>query len=864
MKRTAHIAALVAGVLSWTLGNPIALAQNSEVMVSYESISESRNAKQQEFLNRKKALEQQPPSQQRDLQLKQEVQQHQAELKRLSFQEQATRNQVVSDLKQKWTKVDSDWKNECARHDAAQREIEKLPEGPERTAKIEAENASHRTTSKQIAAERNVVHEGVVNQANREVAGGSKNVSNTARQTAGTNITDPNHRGMNGDFDAGGGYRTTEKVEKILNEIGVKSPSGGPVKVKNGVLETSGEFGMTVNADAGLDRIGSAGHQAQVKAAAAHGETYVSETGGAVTSQTLKDHLATMDHAKKAMHGLNESAESLVGGAPEGQAMAKGALKAANQAKLAPETVEAIARQRGIKNPEDILDKLAEIKTGRATITSAEEAAKLQGAARDILNASEAATKAKANAEVQQTQTKIADLEAKGQGAEASKLRQEVSDYNAKAKASSEALTSTEKGIGKGLSEPVKKSGGALQGEPEPGATGGGKLMKGAGLALGAYGIYEGYKTASEEMEARKLGEPKGPREWTSQKAELAARTLWHGLGFGSAAEIGEKAGKESLEQYKNDIVSGKVTRDSLASYGWMKVRAVGNGLFGGVKAITYDAAKNSGTALGNAIGEGVGVGKDSYDWLKNVRSEGQTKEEQSKAVYDKLIKKGASPVGAQRAAAGVLNGDFTEAKRLNRVLEAKHAKSQTDSGKKPAGEKSGKTPPTESELIRAEADRIFNASVADSRSFSNRYKAINAMPIPKDPKKAMKALEARLKQIESIDKERVSTLHKYLAKLEAFEDRCKLQEDIDYIETRADSLRAGLPGESTHKQKRKPAAAGAGTVVNPDGSREVITYESDGKGGTRPVTTYYDKSGKITRKTGYDKQGKPTNLPLR
>ena len=51
---------------------------------------------------------------------------------------------------------------------------------------------------------------------------------------------------MNGDFDAGGGYRTTEKAGKILNEIGVKGPNGGPVKVTGGVLETSPEFGMPI------------------------------------------------------------------------------------------------------------------------------------------------------------------------------------------------------------------------------------------------------------------------------------------------------------------------------------------------------------------------------------------------------------------------------------------------------------------------------------------------------------------------------------------------------------------------------------------------------------------------------------------
>lgn len=659
---------------------------------NYEVINQQQRVKLKEFINRRKAILQQPASPERDLQLKQEIQSHMDENKKLSLQKEAARRKTVSDLKQKWDKVESDWKKECARHDAEMKKIEKTPDGPERAAKIEAEKASHRAKSKEIAVERNVVHEGVVEQANREVVGGSKNVSNAAKQTAGTKVSDPNHRGMNGDFDAGGGYRTTEKMEKILNEMGVKNSAGGPVKVKNGVLETSSDFGMTVNADAAADRIGSAGHQAQVKQAAAHGETYVSETAGAVKSQTLKDHLATLDHSKKAMHGLNENPEALVGGSPEGQAMAKGALKAADQAKLAPETVEAIARQNGIKDPKNLMDKLAEIKAGKSTITNPEEAAKLQSAAKDILSASEKATKAKADAEVKQTETKIDELKSKGQTQEAQKLRDELADYRAKADVSKKELAHPEKSPVTSGPEPTKiRSSPAargesaprtgrtvstepVMGEPELKTTGGSKLISKAGLALGVYGIYEGYQTAKKEMEEKKQGEPKSIREWVSTKAELTGRTLWHGLGFGTMAEIGWKAGQESFEQYKKDIASGKVSKDSWGSYIWMKSRAVLGGLYQGAKAISYDAAKQTGTSLGEAGKEGTGLVKDLSQWAKDVRNEKRINEDRSKKVYDKLIKEGASPVGAQRAADGVKNGDFTEAKRLAKILEGKRA----------------------------------------------------------------------------------------------------------------------------------------------------------------------------------------------
>ncbi|MEI8340524.1 MAG: hypothetical protein WCH43_03185 [Verrucomicrobiota bacterium] len=633
-----------------------------------------------------------------ELKAKQEYQARLEEVKKQSLEKQAARRETINDLKQKWNKVENDWNTECTRHDSRLKEIERMPEGPAKASTVEAENSMHRAQSKQIAVERNVVHEGVIKQANADVAGGSKNTSGAARQTAGTKITDPNFRGMNGDFDAGAGYRTTEKAAKILNEIGVKSPTGEPVHVKNGVLETSGKFGMTVNADAGLDKIGSAGHQAQVKMGAQHGETYVSETGQVTQSKPLKDHIATLDHTKKAMHGLNENPEALVGGSPEGQVMAKGTLKAATQADLPPEAVEAIARQHGIKNPENILDRLAEIKAGRSSITSAEEATKLQAASRDILNASETAAKTKAAAEVKQTETKIADLEAKGNMQEAQKLRQEVADYRAKAQATSEAIAHPEKAGTSAGQEPVKttspevsgepagrpgskagtepatRPGSKVTSEPEPAGAGGGKVMRGAGLFVGIYGIYEGYQTAVKEMAEKKQGEPKGALEWTKDKTELAGRTLWHGLGFGSMAEIGKKAGEESFEQYKKDLADGKISKDSMSSYGWMKARGVLNGLYGGAKAITYDAAKNAGTGLGETAKEGGGLAKDLYNWGKGVRDEKSTNEDRSKQVYDALIKKGASTVGAQQAADAVKNGDYKEAKRLNKILDAKLA----------------------------------------------------------------------------------------------------------------------------------------------------------------------------------------------
>jgi hypothetical protein len=139
-------------------------------------------------------------------------------------------------------------------------------------------------------------------------------------------------------------------------------------------------------------------------------------------------------------------------------------------------------------------------------------------------------------------------------------------------------------------------------------------------------------------------------------------------------AEIGTQAGKDAFDQYKKDLEAGKISAKDWKPYLEMKGKALAGGLFAAGKAMTYDAAKQSGTNLGNAVGEGLGAAKGLFDQFKSARDEQKTNEARSKEIYDKLIKDGASTMGAQRAADAVKNGDYTEAKRLNKVLEGKKA----------------------------------------------------------------------------------------------------------------------------------------------------------------------------------------------
>jgi len=223
--------------------------------------------------------------------------------------------------------------------------------------------------------------------------------------------------------------------------------------------------------------------------------------------------------------------------------------------------------------------------------------------------------------------------------------------------------------------------------------------------------------------------------------------------------------------------------------------------------------------------------------------------EKSKKASVDRLLAK-----NAKKAPAGSAPDDTAKTAGVPGVKKTVPPKTKPTTGKP------DKTP-TESDLIRAEADRLLAACNAESGAIANQIKAI-----PNDPEASIKVMEARMKEVNDLGEVMDKVFRKYLALMMALEDRCKLQEDIDYVENKADSIRLALPDDvvAAPKGKPKPKANGSGGSTNADGSKEEITYESDGKGGTRPITTFYDKNGKIIRRTGYDDQGRAVNLPLK
>ncbi|MCX6867831.1 MAG: hypothetical protein NTV46_16755, partial [Verrucomicrobia bacterium] len=77
------------------------------------------------------------------------------------------------------------------------------------------------------------------------------------------------------------------------------------------------------------------------------------------------------------------------------------------------------------------------------------------------------------------------------------------------------------------------------------------------------------------------------------------------------------------------------------------------------------------------------------------------------------------------------------------------------------------------------------------------------------------------------------------------------------------------LTGKAVNAKTKKPAATPppktpleGGTVTHADGSRTVLTYRQDASGNKVPVTTDYDKNGRVLQKTTVDSKG--NTVPVR
>jgi hypothetical protein len=324
----------------------------------------------------------------------------------------------------KWEEIKTNWGSELNRHNKRMDELNRMSPGAERDSLIRKETQGHRTASQDMARQRQDIHDKVIQEVNRRTGGGQKAPDGRkvpeARQTEGTKITDPKHRGIPGDTDVGGTALQADKVKQVLNDMGIKAP----IKTTPSTVEVGDDFNFTVNKEGKLGRPGSGAHQTQVHVDARNKETYVSE--GMDKGQAGRDHVQVQDHKKKAMGGLNSTPEDLVSNPDTARDMVKGTSKTMDH--LSDAEISKIMKRNNIPGtPQDFRDQMKAIKEGRAAVTP-ENAAKLQQASRDVFNEAEIKTKRMADADVARTREQIGRLEKAGAKQDAQKLREGLVD----------------------------------------------------------------------------------------------------------------------------------------------------------------------------------------------------------------------------------------------------------------------------------------------------------------------------------------------------------------------------------------------------------------------------------------------------
>ena len=332
----------------------------------------------------------------------------------------------------KWNEIQSGWDAEQNLHKQTIDKLKSRPQTPETQRQINDEINRHTGRSKEFAGQRQVIQDKIISEANRRTASGQqqKTTSKPGSKTAGTDPTSGKGRGMAGDGDYGSGPRTADKVQGVLDDMGITAK----VKTTPSTVEIGDGMNMTVNKEGALGRPGSGAHQTQVEVDAHVKDTYVSESmekplindRGEIIKpgQPGRDYVQVQDHKKKALGGLNSDPADLPRNPEGARDMVKGATKSLEH--LPPAEAEAILNKHGL-TPDD----MTAIKEGRANVTP-ENAEKIQNASREVIETAETRTRAKADAEMAQTQKQVSDLEASGNKAEARRLREQLVDSRTK------------------------------------------------------------------------------------------------------------------------------------------------------------------------------------------------------------------------------------------------------------------------------------------------------------------------------------------------------------------------------------------------------------------------------------------------
>lgn len=330
-----------------------------------------------------------------------------------------------------WERIKTDWGAEEALHAERMKALEAQPDGPNKKLRVESEKARHLRESKGAAARRAKVQEAIVVEANRRAVG-KADVSKGIHTTSGTDAAGPKGRGMAGDIDYGAGARTAEKVQGVLDDMGIKAS----VKTTASTVEIGDGLNIAINKEGALGRPGTGAHETQVRVNAGNKETYVSESMHADDvknkswKQAGRDYVQVQDHKKKALEGLMTDPAKLDPKSPKAQEMVKGTLKTMDH--LSNDDLARVMAKNDIPgDPDSFRKRMADLKEGRAHFAP-EEAGKLQRASRDVFDKAELKTRVRAEREIAVEKSSVRKLEAAGRAEEALALREELVDTRKK------------------------------------------------------------------------------------------------------------------------------------------------------------------------------------------------------------------------------------------------------------------------------------------------------------------------------------------------------------------------------------------------------------------------------------------------
>ena len=318
-----------------------------------------------------------------------------------------------------YIETSTQWKFEQASHSNRMKRIQSMNISDiKKESLLRSELTRHTKRSHHYAGKRDQVQKILINETNARIKNSKGPSSGKLKATAGTKFGEVGHRGMYGDLDMGGGSNTANKVENVLQDMGLYDPkyknrSFLEVDSKAGTLEIKGDFELTINKEGMKPRPGTEFHQIKTEVDARNPETYVSESmktrseGKLVKQQVGADYVEIQDHRKKASKGLVLDGDGLVKNPKKMQGMAKGTNKTLEMGQVKDETLEKILRQNGIKeSPVEFKRKLQGIKEGKIKIDDPKFAEQMRRTSEDVFAAAEKTS-------FNKTKKNIVDLRAK-------------------------------------------------------------------------------------------------------------------------------------------------------------------------------------------------------------------------------------------------------------------------------------------------------------------------------------------------------------------------------------------------------------------------------------------------------------------